>query len=256
MMFDLTNQHAIVSGGAGAIGLCMSKALHEAGASVTVWSRSQESIQSLPAEYGGLQVDAGDEAQVAQALEHSIELSGPPNILINAVGGNIGKGPFVDTDIEAFKRILDMNLIAGLMVPTKVVSSYWIKEKIEGCIINLTSMASYVPLSGVWAYNAAKAAVLNLTQATAKEFAPHRIRVNAIAPGFFIGKQNRDLLIDKETGELTERGQSVVAHTPFKRFGKVEELCGATIFLSSSKASGFVTGVSIPVDGGYLIDNI
>ena len=197
-MFDLSGQHAIVSGGAGAIGLTMSKVLQEAGAKVTVWSRSKESTDSLPSNIQGIQVDAGDEAQVTEALAKSAELNGPPDILINAVGGNIGKGPFVDSDIDNFKKVMDMNLIAGLVVPTKIICDYWIKEKIQGSIINLTSVSSYMPLSGVWAYNAAKAAVLNLTQATAKEFAQYKIRVNAIAPGFFLGKQNRDFLINKE----------------------------------------------------------
>jgi NAD(P)-dependent dehydrogenase (short-subunit alcohol dehydrogenase family) len=117
-------------------------------------------------------------------------------------------------------------------------------------------MASYNPLSGVWAYDASKAAVLNLTRATANEFAAHGIRVNAIAPGFFLSKQNRTLLMDEETGELTPRGQAIIARTPWGRFGDVSELAGATLFLASANASGFVTGVSIPVDGGYLVNSI
>jgi len=149
-----------------------------------------------------------------------------------------------------------MNLVAGLMVPTKVFARYWIEEQIKGNIINLASMSSYKPLSGVWAYDAAKAGVLSLTEGAANEFANHGIRVNAIAPGFFVGKQNRDLLIDKNTEGYTERGKSIINMTPYKRFGDVEELAGAMLFLASNKASGFVTGVSIPVDGGYLIYNI
>jgi NAD(P)-dependent dehydrogenase (short-subunit alcohol dehydrogenase family) len=176
--------------------------------------------------------------------------------LINAVGGNIGKAPLIETQMDQFEEIMRLNLIAGLMVPTKVFGAYWIENKIKGAIINLTSMASYNPLSGVWAYDAAKAAVLNLTQGMANEFAPYGIRVNAIAPGFFLGKQNRALLIDEKTGEYTERGKAVINHTPYGRFGEPEELIGATLFLASKRASGFVTGVSIPVDGGYLAFNI
>jgi NAD(P)-dependent dehydrogenase (short-subunit alcohol dehydrogenase family) len=109
----------------------------------------------------------------------------------------------------------------------------------------------------VWGYNAAKAAVKNLTMGAAKEFAPYEIRVNGIAPGFFIGKQNKDLLIKNEaTGELTERGQAIIDHTPFARFGEADEVAGSVIFLASKKAAGFVTGVTIPIDGGYLIHNI
>lgn len=158
--------------------------------------------------------------------------------------------------MELFETALRLNLVAGLMIPTKVVGAYWIGRKIKGSIINMTSMSSYLPLSGVWAYGAAKAGVLNLTQAAAKEFAPYGIRVNAIAPGFFVGKQNRALLIDEKTGGLTDRGKAIIAHTPFGRFGEAHELAGALLFLASDKASGFITGISLPVDGGYLVHNI
>lgn len=125
-----------------------------------------------------------------------------------------------------------------------------------GAIINMASMASYIPLSGVWAYDAAKSAVMNLTMACAKEFAPDNIRVNAIAPGFFIGKQNKALLIDEATGGLTPRGKDVIAHTPTGRFGDASELAGVSLFLASDSAAGFVTGITVPVDGGYLVSNI
>ena len=118
-------------------------------------------------------------------------------------------------------------------------------------------VAIEAPLSGVWAYNAAKSAVLNLTEGAAREFAAHGIRVNGIAPGFFLGHQNRALLVaDDRTGELTPRGRSIIERTPFGRFGEPADLEGATLFLASRTASGFVTGVTIPVDGGYLVDTI
>jgi NAD(P)-dependent dehydrogenase (short-subunit alcohol dehydrogenase family) len=265
-LFNLQGRTAIVSGGAGVIGTVMSGALLKAGANVAVWSRSRDSIDralaALAAEGGatgqvdGFQVDAGDEAAVAEALGATIERFAAPSILINAVGGNRGKGPFVATDLAQFEAVLRLNLMAGLMVPTKVVAAYWIDNGIRGAIINLTSMTSYTPLSGVWGYDAAKAGVLNLTQAAANEFARHGIRVNAIAPGFFLGRQNRALLVDEATGAYTPRGQAVIDRTPFGRFGDPAELAGATLFLASENASGFVTGVSIPVDGGYLIHNI
>jgi len=261
--FGLRDQCAIVAGGAGVIGTVMAGALRDAGARVAIWSRSQESIDQALAALGGaagqvagFRVDTGDEAQVRRGLERTAAELSPPQILVNAVGGNMGKGPFLETDAAQFEAVLRLNLVAGLLVPTKVVAAYWIAQGIRGAIINLTSMASYLPLSGVWAYDAAKAGVLNLTQAAAKEFAPHGIRVNAIAPGFFLGKQNRALLVDEKTGAYTARGQAVIAHTPFGRFGEPRELVGATLFLASARASGFVTGVSIPVDGGYLIHNI
>lgn len=265
-MFSLTGKTAVISGGAGVIGLTMSEALLNAGANVIIWSRSQasvdEAVRQLNAIKGardrvqGSRVDAGDEEQVKKALGEAANGYGQVDLLINGVGGNIGKSSFIETDMDTFQQVLHMNLIAGLMVPTKIIAAYWIEKKIKGSIINITSMSSYMPLSGVWAYDAAKAATLNLTMAAAKEFAPNGIRVNAIAPGFFLGKQNKALLVDQQTGEYTDRGKSVIAHTPFGRFGNVEELAGVTVFLASDNASGFVTGVSIPVDGGYLVDNI
>lgn len=265
-MFSLEGKSAVISGGAGAIGMVMSEALLKAGANVEVWSRSQASVDKAHAHLASIdgakgrvqcrRVDAGVEAQVEAAVEQAADRFGRVDLLINGVGGNIGKSPFTETDMETFQKVLHMNLIAGLMVPTKVMAAYWIKNGIKGSIINLTSMASYIPLSGVWAYNAAKSATLNLTMGAAREFAEYGIRVNAIAPGFFLGKQNKALLVDQDTGEYTERGKAVIAHTPFGRFGDVEEIVGATLFLASDTASGFVTGVSLPVDGGYLIHNI
>jgi len=265
-MFGLRGKTAVVSGGAGAIGTVMSEALLKAGARVMIWSRSPESIntalekmEKVPDSDGrvaGMQVDAGVESEVKAALEKTVSDFSTPDILINGVGGNIGKAPLIEQDMELFEKVLHMNLVAGLMIPTKVFAAYWIENSIKGSIINLTSMASYNPLSGVWAYNAAKSATLNLTMGAANEFAEHGIRVNAIAPGFFIGKQNKALLIDQNTGDYTPRGKAVIARTPHGRFGDVMELAGATVFLASDAAAGFITGVSIPVDGGYLIHNI
>ncbi len=265
-LFTLAGKTAVVAGGAGAIGTVMSDALLRAEANVVVLSRTGESIEAFVARYGGepelavrvhgMVVDCGDEAAMARAFDATAERFSSPEILINGVGGNRGKSKFVDIDVATFREVLDLNLTAGLIIPTKVFCRRWIAEGIKGSIINLTSMASYNPLSGVWAYDAAKAATLNLTMAAAAEFAPFGIRVNAIAPGFFLGKQNKNLLIDEKSGDYTERGKAVLHHTPFGRFGEVAELAGATVFLASSKASGFVTGVSIPVDGGYLVHNI
>jgi len=265
-LFSLEGKTAVVSGGAGVIGTVMSEALLRAGANVMIWSRSRQSVdaalekmqevQGKDGKAAGMQVDAGIETDVDQALIDTVETFHPPDILVNGVGGNIGKSPLVEQDMKLFEKILHMNLVAGLMIPTKIFAKYWIENRIKGAIINIASMASYNPLSGVWAYDAAKAATLNLTMASANEFAGHGIRVNAIAPGFFLGKQNRALLVNQETGEYTERGEAVIAHTPYGRFGVIEELAGATVFLASDAAAGFITGVSIPVDGGYLIHNI
>ena len=266
-MFGLDEKVIILTGGGGAIAGAMSEALMSAGAKVALWDVVQEAVdqagERLLAKPGREDrlfcavADATKEESIEAALRATEKALGAPNVLINAAGGNRGKGPFIETDLAQFEFILKLNLVAGMMGPTKVVAAYWIKKEIKGAIVNMASMNSYLPLSGIWAYSAAKAGVLNLTQAAAKEFAPFGIRVNAIAPGFFVGKQNKDLLIRNEiTGELTDRGNSIIERTPFGRFGDVSELAGITIFLINERASSFVTGVCVPIDGGYLIDNI
>ncbi|MFW6355376.1 MAG: SDR family oxidoreductase [Spirochaetota bacterium] len=273
-MFGLGDVRAVVTGGAGVLPKAMAVTLARAGASVSVWGRGtshpvQEAVDGIKrtleecgdhAESGtvvGETIDTGDEAAVEKAFESTEQAIGMPNLLVNGVGGTKGKGPFVDIDAQTFRDVLDMNLLAGLVIPTKTFTRRWITAGVEASIINIASMASYVPLSGVWAYTAAKSAVLRLTEGAAKEFAPHGIRVNAIAPGFFVGHQNKALLIaDEETGELTARGRSIIDRTPFGRFGVSEDLEGTTVFLASPRASGFLTGVCIPVDGGYLADSI
>ncbi len=262
--FGLKGRTVVITGGAGVLAGSMAEALLRAGARVSLWGRHADSLQEAAARIGRT-ADAGDridwaladaqsEASVEEAARACALKSGGIDVLINAVGGNKGKTSFLDTDIALFEEVLKLNLVAGFMVPTKVLCRYWIDRKAHGSVINMASMSSYVPLSGVWAYDAAKSAVLNLTMAAAKEFAPHGIRVNAIAPGFFLGKQNKALLLDEKTGQLTQRGRDIVARTPFARFGEPEDLAGAVVFLSSDKASGFVTGICIPVDGGFLVD--
>lgn len=260
-LFELDATVAI-SGGGATLAVGMAHGLLAAGARVAVWSRRKETVEAAlaaldsPDQTTGIVADASSPREIEQAITQTETRLGSPAILINAVGGNLSKGPFTEIDIDVFRQTIDLNLIAGCVLPTKIVADYWIKRGLKGSIINIASMASYKPLSGVWAYSAAKAGVMNLTAATAKEFAPHGIRVNAIAPGFFLAEQNRRLLVDEATGQPTERGQQVLAHTPFSRFGEPEELAGTAIFLASEAASGFITGATIPVDGGFLIDNI
>lgn len=244
----------------------MAEALLFAGASVALWGirigSVEKAIDRLKASGAaadrviGVECDAMKAESVRDAIDVTFEKIGGFDVLINAVGGNRGKSSFTDADIEVFESVIRLNLVAGLMVPTQEVAKAWIARGQPGAIINLASMASYVPLSGVWAYGAAKAAVVNLTIAAANEFAPQNIRVNAIAPGFFLGAQNKALLVDEETGELTPRGSAVIEHTPMGRFGDASEIAGATLFLASEKAAGFVSGITIPVDGGYLTHNI
>lgn len=268
-LFSLEGDIAVVTGGAGVLPSAMASVLARAGAKVAVWGRGthhpvDEAAEKLREETGapaesiiGVTVDTADEAGVARALKETEKRLGMPNILVNGVGGNRGKGDFVDIDVETFEQVLSMNLTAGLIIPLKQFAKRWIDTGTEASVINLASMTSYKALSGVWAYNAAKSAVMNLTEGAAKEFAAKGIRVNGIAPGFFLGYQNRSLLIkNDETGELTDRGAAIISRTPFGRFGKMDDIEGATLFLASKRASGFVTGVTLPVDGGYLVDNI
>jgi len=264
-MFDLSGKTAVVTGGAGVLGTDMAVALARAGANVAIWDVREDALavaaKSIEKEAGragcvlAQKVDLMDEKSMRSGVEGVLKKWKRFEVLVNACGGNRGKGPLVETKIEDFEFVLKLNLIAGCFMPMKIIGEYWIREKIAGTIINIASMASYIPLSGVWAYSASKAAVMNQTMAAAKELAPHGIRVNAIAPGFFLGEQNRRLLTN-EDGSLTPRGQDVVAHTPFGRFGEASELMGTVLFLASDKAAGFVTGITVPVDGGYLIQNI
>jgi NAD(P)-dependent dehydrogenase (short-subunit alcohol dehydrogenase family) len=265
-MFGLAGKTALITGGGGVIAGAFAGALLKAGANVSLWDIEQKyaeaAVQRLTEETGSgdgllaLEANTLDDKAVERALDDTERRFGGSDILINCAGGNRGQSGFLEIDVGRFEEVLRLNIIAGLVVPTKAVAARWIGKKKRGNILNMASMSSYIPLSGVWAYDAAKAAVMNLTMATAKEFAPHGIRVNAMAPGFFIGKQNRALLINPETGELTDRGRKVINHTPFGRFGEVSELCGALLFLVNDGAAGFVTGVTLPVDGGYLVDNI
>ena len=267
-LFDLKDEIVIITGGTGTIGKAFSIALLDAGARVVLWSRGktvpiEEIVEEMEKQTNtknhifGYKVDVSNKESVKAGLEDVVRDVGIPTVLINGAGGNKGKSSFIDADLDMFEEVLRLNLLGGLMIPTQAVASYWIKNELKGSIINVASAASYIPLSGVWAYDAAKSAVMNLTMGAAKEFAPDGIRVNGIAPGFFIGHQNRDLLYkDYDNRILSDRGKAIIDHTPYNRFGGTEDLYGTVVFLASAKASGFITGITIPVDGGYLIDNI
>ncbi len=267
-LFDLSDELILMTGGTGTIGLAFGEALLNAGARLIIWSRGKTiPIEQITAQLSektgasdrifGFEVDVSDKKSTESGFKRVIDEVGVPTVLINGAGGNRGKSDFIDADLEVFEEVLKLNLLGGLMIPTQVVARYWIENNLEGSIINVASATSFMPLSGVWAYDAAKSAVLNLTMGAAKEFAPHGIRVNGIAPGFFIGHQNRDLLYtDFSKEELSPRGKAIIDHTPYNRFGVPEDLFGTVVFLASKKASGFVTGVTLPVDGGYLVDNI
>jgi NAD(P)-dependent dehydrogenase (short-subunit alcohol dehydrogenase family) len=265
-LFGLGGKTVVLTGGGGVIAGALAEGFLRAGANVALWGIRAASLDEAKARLApaagaeavltAVVADTASEPAVRAAVGRTLDSCGGLDVLVNAAGGNRVKAAFVDTDIAAFEEVLRLNLVAGLMVPTKIVCRHWIAAGVKGAVINIASMGSYVPLSGVWAYNAAKAGVVNLTVAAAKEFAPKGIRVNAIAPGFFLGKQNRALLVDAATGEPTARGRDVIARTPAGRFGDPRELCGAALFLASSEAAGFVTGACIPVDGGFLADCI
>jgi NAD(P)-dependent dehydrogenase (short-subunit alcohol dehydrogenase family) len=177
--------------------------------------------------------------------------------LVNGAGGNSPQAttrpdqPFFDLPEEALRFVVELNLL-GTLLPTQILGKYMAQQR-QGVILNLSSMSSFRPLTRVVGYSAAKAALNNFTQwlavHLAQEYSP-RLRVNAIAPGFFLTEQNRFLLTDKDTGELTPRGQSIVSHTPMARFGQPDDLLGAALWLLSP-ASAFVTGIVVPIDGGF-----
>lgn len=262
--FGLAGRTAIITGGGGTLCSAMAVGYANSGANVILWDirgdAMTEKAEIIAKSRGGrskvvcVQVDLMKEETVTKGLQESIKKFGRVDILINGAGGNRGKGPFVDIEEADFDFVLKLNLWAGCVLPTKHVAKYWIDNKINGAVINIASMAGFNPLSGVWAYSAAKAAVINQTMAQAKEFAKYGIRVNAIAPGFFIAEQNRKLLLN-DNGSVTKRGKDVLAHTPMGRFGQPQDLIGAAIFLAADGA-GFVSGATLPVDGAYLCHNI
>ena len=262
--FSLAGKTAVITGGGGTLCSAMAEGYANAGANVILWDIRPEAMQAkaeIIAKSCGdasrvacVQVDLMQSESIEKGLEQSIKNFGQVDILLNGAGGNRGKGPLVQVNENDFDFVLKLNLMAGCILPTKHVAKYWIDNDIKGVIINIASMAGFNPLSGVWAYSAAKAAVMNQTMAHAKEFAKYGIRVNAIAPGFFIADQNRDLLLNKD-GSPTQRGKDVLAHTPMDRFGEPDDLTAAAIFLAAD-GSGFVSGITFPVDGAYLCDNI
>lgn len=262
--YGLSGKTAIITGGGGTLCSAIAEGFARAGANIILWDINQANMNAKSeviakacgdkSKVSAVEVNLMDENSIAQALEKSIKIYGSVDILLNGAGGNRGKGPLVDVKADDFEFVLKLNLLGGCVLPTKHVAKYWIDSDIKGNIINIASMAGFNPLSGVWAYSAAKAAVMNQTMGHAKELAKYGIRVNAIAPGFFVADQNRKLLLNDD-GTPTERGKSVLAKTPMGDFGLPEYLTGATIFLAS-QASQFVTGVTLPIDGGYLCDNI
>jgi len=266
-LYDFTGQTVLVTGGAGVLGLAMVRTLVECNANVVILSRNRERAAQSLAEItrdvksrGRAIYIHGDVLNIDalhQANQTIRSQFGHVEILVNAAGGNHPLGTttpdlsFFDLPLDALRHISDLNLL-GTILPCQVFGR-GMAERGTGVILNVSSMNAFRPLTRIPAYSAAKAAVSNFTQWLAVHMAQNyspRIRVNAIAPGFFITDQNRFLLTDQDSGELTARGRSVIAHTPMNRFGTPEDLLGATLWLISP-AAAFVTGVVIPVDGGF-----
>ena len=265
-LFSLAGKVAVVTGATGVLGSEMARSLARSGASVGVLGRREERANRVAGEIevaGGealaLPADVLDTDQLEGARDALIERWGSVDILVNAAGGNVPGATLSDgvsvfqLPEKALRQVMDLNFL-GTLLPSQVFGAAMVEgaQKPEGCIVNISSMAASKTLTNVVGYSAAKAAVDNFTRWLAVELARSygpSLRVNAIAPGFFIGEQNRNLLLD-EDGSPSQRGQTIIEHTPAGRFGEPEELGGTLIWLCSP-ASAFVTGIVVPVDGGF-----
>ena len=263
-LFDVRGLTAVITGGSGYLGRVMAQGLAKAGVQVAVVSlhagTSQTVVEAIKADGGtalGIACDVLDRAALERARELVTGAFGPLDILINAAGGNRPQATtshelsFFDLDVQAANHVFGLNFMGTFQ--SCQVFGRGMAERGQGCIVNVTSMSAFRPLTRIAAYSAAKAAVANFTQWLAVHMAQEysaQIRVNAIAPGFFLTEQNRFLMIDAQSGDLTPRGQAVISHTPAGRLGTPEDLLGTLLWLVSP-ASAFVTGVVVPVDGGF-----
>ena len=248
-LFGLDGQVAVVTGGTGVLCGHMASGLAAAGAAVVVVGRDEERgearVRQIEAA-GGRAMFCGAAATSREDLERvlveTVKAYERVDILVNGAGMNRAT-PFLEITEEEWRQILDVNL-RGAMLACQVFGRYFIAQQIPGTIINLGSMSGLTPLSRVFTYSVSKAGLHNLTLNLAREWAPHGIRVNALAPGFFPAEQNRKILTE-------DRVRSIFTHTPMNRFGEPDELIGATLLLASRKAASFMTGVILPVDGGF-----
>jgi NAD(P)-dependent dehydrogenase (short-subunit alcohol dehydrogenase family) len=264
--FDLSGKVAVVTGGTGVLCAEMCRALASIGVKVAVIARQQDKIDELTAELKqnggdaiGIRADVLDKEALIRARDEVLSAYGKVDILINGAGGNRADAntmpkqrSFFDLPQEALQWVFDLNFM-GSVLASQVFGSA-IVDQGHGVILNVSSMAAYQPMTRVVAYAGAKAAINNFTQwlavYMATEHSP-QIRVNAIAPGFFLSEQNRDLLVDAATQDLTTRGRQIIDHTPMGRFGNPDDLIGAMVWLLSDSAR-FVTGIVVPVDGGFM----
>jgi NAD(P)-dependent dehydrogenase (short-subunit alcohol dehydrogenase family) len=270
---DLNGKTCIITGGAGIIGSALAECLVSTGVKTAILDLNKELAEKRACEIAastggdiiGLACNVLERETLIVAKEAFNERFGALDILINAAGGNSSKATttaesidetfrdhleqtFFGLELEGFRQAFDLNFI-GTLLPTMVFAREMV-ERQQGVILNISSMNSYRPLTKIPAYSAAKASINNFTEWLAVHFAPQNIRVNALAPGFFITEQNRFLLFDSESGELSSRGKKIIEATPMKRFGTPDELQEAMLYLVSDSSS-FVTGVVLPVDGGF-----
>lgn len=263
-LFSLQGSTAVITGGSGALGSAMAQGLASAGARVAIISLRAETgmrvAEAIRAEGGqaiSIASSVNDDVGLEQAVEQVTNTFGPVDILVNGAGGNNPLATtndtlsFFDLNTEAVNSVFSLNAM-GTIQSCRAFGRGMAERK-QGNIINITSMNALRPLTRIPAYSAAKAAVANFTQwlavYMAQEYSPN-IRVNSIAPGFFLTEQNRFLLTDAQSGELTERGHTIINHTPMARLGTPGDLVGTLLWLASP-ASAFVTGIVVPVDGGF-----
>ncbi|TWT90211.1 putative oxidoreductase UxuB [Pseudobythopirellula maris] len=266
-IFDLSDEVVVVIGGTGTLGGYIAESLAGFNARVAVMGRSEERgkdrVKAITGA-GGIALFQGVDAIDNDSLRHAERVVadefGPTTVLFNAAGGNHPKATLLPGESpcnvpeEAWRHVFDLNLMGGALFPSLVFGEAMLAAG-RGSIINIASMAGMNPVSRVGAYSAAKAAVINLTKYLALEWATRGVRVNAISPGFFPADQNRKLLYN-EDGSMTDRSSQIINHTPMARFGSAKELAGAAVWLAAPKASSFVTGQNIVVDGGFSIASI
>ncbi len=265
-LFDLTGKNAVITGGAGVLGSLIAEGLGKAGASIAICDIAEDKAKELAEKLNSQKINAKaykmnvmEKSAIEECTEQIYKDFKQVDILVNGAGGNM-KGAttsadqsFFDLPLDALEKVIGLNLFGGAILPSQVFGKKMKDMENGATIINISSMNAFTPLTRIPGYSAAKAAVSNFTQWLAVHFAQEynpKLRVNAIAPGFFLTDQNRFLLTDEKTGELTDRGKTIVGHTPQNKFGDPNDLVGTVIWLAS-KASDFVTGIIVPIDGGF-----